>query len=152
MNQEEDDTSFTVKYWGNNNPLTIKLPQNLWKGSKYIQFEVGSFFWNRRATCTAATQGNNLPVAIKIPGTPTGNYDILGNPIDSTTIVMADDYSINTGMGSTAYVLEYHYSPGRPDLFLISPTTMLTVQFHDENGTLITFGTSNYYASFNISY
>ena len=158
MQKEEDKHgSFTVKYFGNLNPLIINFPQNEYQGAKYIDIEVGSFYWNITKYIDAGNQFDLdvLPVCVKVPGISSGNYDITGKNSDTVTMICPDSYVMATG-APPAYKMNivscYAYSPGRPDLYIAPPSPFITIQFTDINGALIQFLSNPYYASFNIGY
>lgn len=142
MNQ--DDKYFAVKYRGEANPLVITLPPNeRTSGQKYVEVELGSFFWVQGTSTNAPVPS----VRVKIPGLSSGNYDINGKNTEIMVQVLPNDvYKEGTG----AYVWQYTYSPGRPDLYLCPPSPTIAIGFYDDNGNLISFSGNAYYVSLNI--
>ena len=151
--QDEDHGSFTTKYFGTLNPLPIKLPSNEYKGGKYVDIEVGAFFWNVTNATALYGYQNQLPlVIVRIPGISSGNYDINGNSTNVVTMICPEKYTKVTNGTTESVTYHFTYSPGRPDLYIMPPTPQITIEFVDANGVLINFTGNPYYSSFNIGY
>ena len=157
MDKENDSGSFTVKYTGTANPLIISLPSSEYKGNKYIDIEVGAFFWNY-GLVAGSIIGGDWPVPIVsviVPGVSTNNYDINGQNTNTMTMIAPEVYQVYPiAAGSTSkWQAFYTYSPGRPDIYLVPPMPQIKIEFR-MSGALIDFaGSANpYYASFNIGF
>ena len=98
--QKEDNEHgcFTVKYSGTANPLQVNFPANEYKGSKYIDLEIGAFFWEYQESAGIGVPLSIPLVLIKVPGVSSGNYDITGNNSNIVTMICPENYTTTTNM------------------------------------------------------
>jgi hypothetical protein len=140
--QKEDDTKFfTVKYYGQENPLKINLPQNTFTGQKYIEVEIGSFFYssfqkkengNTKPYYPLSVPPTMCPIDIYIPGAPSEILDKNGVSTQIATRIAPYDAEILSYTQNEAnYMLQYKYSPGRPDIQFLPPCSTFEIQIYE---------------------